>query len=216
MPDGGGLQAWAIALQAADFQWAGHPVSRAEWLGALLGLLMVLLNARINPLGWVLAIASALLYLVVFLDSRLYGQASLQIVFIVMSAWGLWQWLAPATEGAEVPRPRDAAPEVRRRCLWAGLVLWGLSGSILARATDNPAPFADAFPTAASLVGTWLLGRKYRENWAVWLLVNLSSVALFAEQQMWPTMMLYGVYALLSAWGWWVWGVKAGRGQAIG
>ena len=45
-------------------------------------------------------------------------------------------------------------------------------------------PWFDAFPTAASLVGQWLLGRKYVENWLVWLVVNVVSVATFAVSEL--------------------------------
>jgi nicotinamide mononucleotide transporter len=31
-------------------------------------------------------------------------------------------------------------------------------------------------------VGQFLLGRKFIENWAVWMLVNVVSVALFATR----------------------------------
>ena len=54
---------------------------------------MVLFNIRVNPLGWPLAIVSSLLYFLLFWNSRLYGDASLQIFFVVVAGWGWWQWL---------------------------------------------------------------------------------------------------------------------------
>jgi nicotinamide mononucleotide transporter len=200
------LGTWAAALHAVDFHWADAPVTRAEWMGAVLGLWMVVCNARVHPMGWPLAMLSSALYALVFLNSRLYGQAALQLVFIAMAAWGLWQWLRPARDGQAPPEPRGAPVAVRRQAFWATLLLWGLLGSLLARTTDNPSPYADALPTAGSLVATWLLARKYSDNWLVWLLVNLSAVLLFALQQLWPTVALYAVFAAMSAWGWWMWG----------
>ena len=200
------LGAWAAALQTIDFQWAGAPVTRAEWMGAALGLWMVVCNARVHPLGWPLAMLSSALYALVFLDSRLYGQAGLQLVFMVMAAWGLWHWLRPAGALQTPLHPRPAPAAVRRQALWAALLLWGLLGSMLAHTTDNPSPYADALPTAGSLVATWLLARQYSDNWLVWLLVNVSAVLLFAQQHLWPTVALYALFAAMSAWGWWMWG----------
>jgi nicotinamide mononucleotide transporter len=204
--DGVGLlKAAAAALQVADLELWGSPVTRAEWLGAALGLWMVVCNARVHPLAWCLAILSSLLYGLVFLDSHLYGQAALQAVFVVMAAWGLWHWLRPSTAGAPALHPRPAPPLVRRHAVLVTLLLWGLLGSLMARSTDHPAPYADALPTAGSLVATWLLARQYQDNWVAWLLVNLSAVLLFAHQRLWPTVGLYGVFAIMSAWGWWMW-----------
>lgn len=214
MSELGLLGSIAAALQATDFFWAGSPVSRAEWLGAVLGLIMVVCNARVSAWGWPLAMSSSLLYALVFLDSRLYGQAALQLVFVAMAVWGLWEWLraSPTPHGpsseppADAPlQPRLASAAVRQRCGLAALLLWGLLGTLLARTTDNPAPYADALPTAGSLVATWMLARKYQENWLAWLAVNVCAVLLFAQQRLWPTVALYAVFALMSAWGWWMW-----------
>ncbi|MFN5723957.1 MAG: nicotinamide mononucleotide transporter, partial [Betaproteobacteria bacterium] len=98
MPEDSALLAFgsvAAALQHTDLVLLGYKVSRAEWLGAALGLWMVVCNARVHPLGWPLAMISSLLYALVFMDNHLYGQATLQLVFVIMAAWGLWQWIRP-------------------------------------------------------------------------------------------------------------------------
>jgi nicotinamide mononucleotide transporter len=78
-------------------------------------------------------------------------------------------------------------------------------GGVLQRYTDTDVAFADALPTTFSLLGQYLLGRKYVENWAVWLFVNVVSMALFAYKGFWLTVVLYGIFALLSALGWRQW-----------
>ncbi len=208
MPEDSALLAFgsaAAALQRTDLVVLGYEVSRAEWLGAALGLWMVVCNARVHPLGWPLAMISSLLYALVFMDNHLYGQAALQVVFVIMAAWGLWQWIRPLDDCEAAPQPRPAPAAVRRHAALAALLLWGLLGTLMARTTDHPAPYADALPTAGSLVATWLLARKFSDNWAVWLLVTLSSLLLFAHQGLWLTVGLYSVFALMSGWGWWMW-----------
>jgi nicotinamide mononucleotide transporter len=94
-------------------------------------------------------------------------------------------------------------------CAVAMALAWPLLGAFLARVTDSDVPWWDAFPTAGSLVGQWLLGRKYVENWPVWLLVNTVSVALFAYKGLWLTVVLYAVFVLLSVAGWRAWSTQA-------
>jgi nicotinamide mononucleotide transporter len=84
-------------------------------------------------------------------------------------------------------------------------LLWPALALLLQHFTDSDVAWWDALPTALSLVGQVLLGRKYIENWGVWLVVNGVSVALFAHKALWLTCLLYAVFAVLSLWGWRAW-----------
>ena len=66
-------------------------------------------------------------------------------------------------------------------------------------------PWWDAFPTAASVLGQWLLGRKYLENWLAWIVVNVVSVGLFAYKGLWLTVILYTIFIVMSVFGWRAW-----------
>ncbi|MGA1553639.1 MAG: nicotinamide mononucleotide transporter, partial [Burkholderiaceae bacterium] len=63
-----------------------------EWLAAGLGLLGVVLGLRENIWVWPFFIASSAIYLAIYLRLNLIGQAVLMLVFILTSAWGLWNW----------------------------------------------------------------------------------------------------------------------------
>ncbi len=82
---------------------------------------------------------------------------------------------------------------------------WPGIGLFLKNYTDTDVPWWDAFPTAGSLIGQWLLGRKYVENWAAWVVVNVVSVALFAYKGLWLTVVLYLVFIAMSFIGWRAW-----------
>lgn len=203
----------------------GVPFSWLELLACVLSLAMVGFNLRVHPAGWPLAMASSVLYGLLFARSRLYGEAALQLVFVAMSAWGWAQWLRGASHADGHDGLRDAAASTRSdapalrvrslgaRGLWTValslLILWPLMGTLLAYATDSDVPYWDALPTSGSLIGQWLLGRKYVDNWPCWLLVNLVSMALFAHKALWLTVWLYALFALLSLVGWRAWLAEA-------
>ncbi len=203
--------AWALAgLQAAPLQLLGSPVTWAEGLGFVLSLAMVACNIRVNVWGWPLAIASSLLYALVFAGSKLYGEAALQGLFIAMAVWGWRQWLrghdsAGAGRSGAALRVGRLNPHQAGLAALATLAAWPLLGLVLRRATDTDVPFLDAAPTVASVTATLLLARKRIENWAVWLGVNVFSVGLFAYKGLWLTALLYAVFALLSVVGWRAW-----------
>lgn len=202
------LQALRPQFASAFTLW-GAPASWLELVAFVLALAMVGFNIRVNPLGWPLAIVSSLLYFALFWDSRLYGEANLQIFFVVVAAWGWWQWLRGTQDDGTALRVRTLGRRGLIGCAAAMAVAWPLLGAFLARVTDSDVPWWDAFPTAGSLVGQWLLGRKYVENWPVWLIVNIVSVALFAYKGLWLTVVLYAVFVLLSVAGWRAWSMQA-------
>ena len=203
---------WADPWLAPWWTAWGVPVSRLEAVAFVLSLWMVACNLRVNPLGWPLAIASSLLYGILFARYRLYGEASLQLVFVAMSLWGWWQWLRGKDEQQQALTVRNLPARGRLWSLSSLLVLWPLTGVLLDHITDSDVPYWDALPTAGSLIGQWLLARKWVDNWICWLAVNLVSMGLFAYKQLWLTVILYGVFAVLSVVGWRQWRGMVGQG----
>ena len=198
------LQA-ARPLLAPAFTLWGSPATWLELLACGLALAMVACNLRVNPAGWPLAIASSLLYAVLFADSRLYGEAGLQLFFIAIAGWGWWQWLRGRGGDGLALRVRPMTSAQRWQALVATLAAWPVLALLLARGTDSDVPWLDALPTVASVTGQLMLGRKLVENWLVWLAVNVFSVGLFAYKGLWLTALLYALFAVLSVVGWRAW-----------
>ncbi len=196
---------------AEAFTIMGSPVTWLEVVAFWLSIWMVLENFRVNPVAWPLAIVSSALYALLFLQSHLYGEASLQIVFIVVAGWGWWQWLRGTDGTGAALRVHRLTAHQRWAVAAATLAGWPLLGLLLKRATDSDVPFLDALPTVGSLAGQFLLGRKLVENWAVWLAVNVFSVGLFAYKALWLTVLLYAVFAVLSVVGWREWRKLVGQ-----
>ena len=75
---------------------AGDPYLRSLLVmgaRAVLALAMVACNMREVHWGWPLAIISSVMYFTLFWRSKLYGEASLQVFFVVVAFWGWFQWL---------------------------------------------------------------------------------------------------------------------------
>ena len=199
------LLAAAAPLLATGWVVWGAPVTALELIAFALSIAMVVLNIRVNPLGWPLAIAGSLLYFLLFWNSRLYGDASLQVFFAVVAAWGWWQWLRGSDASGQALHVRHLSGNARIGVLVAVALAWPATALFLRRFTDTDVPWWDAFPTAASVVGQWLLGRKYVESWPVWILVDVVGAALFAYKGLWLTTLLYVVFVVMAAVGWRAW-----------
>ncbi|MDP2006569.1 MAG: nicotinamide riboside transporter PnuC [Rubrivivax sp.] len=206
------LQA-ARPLLAAAFTLWGSPVTWLEIAAFVLAVAMVLANLRVKVIGWPLAIASSLLYALLFADSKLYGEATLQLFFVVIAGWGWWQWQRGTMGDGQALRVRSLNPRQRVVAAAATLAAWPLLGLLLDHTTDSDVPYFDALPTVASVTGQILLGRKFVENWPVWVGVNIVSVGLFAFKGLWLTVLLYAVFAVLAVFGWRAWQRLAAAGH---
>jgi nicotinamide mononucleotide transporter len=184
------------------------PASWAELMGAVLGIAMVVCNIRLIHWGWPLAFASSALYFLVFWGGKLYGDAVLQVFFAVMAIWGWTQWLRAVQPDGQALRVQSLNRQNTIKLIAACAIFWWATGLFLIKFTNTDVPWWDAFPTALSVVATMLLGRKYIENWPLWIVVNLVGMALFAYKGLWLTVGLYGVFTAMAVVGWQAWRVQ--------
>jgi len=166
---------------------------------------MVFCNIREIHWGWPLAIASSLLYFFIFQGSKLYGEAWLQVFFAAVALWGWFQWLRGHRADGSALRVARLSRRGLAFALLASALLWPATALLLKNVTDTDVPWWDAFPTAISVVGQFLLARKFIENWVAWMAVNTVAVGLFAYKGLWLTVGLYAVFIVLSIAGWRAW-----------
>lgn len=183
-----------------------------EIIAFTLSLICVALNAYGHILTWPLMIASSAAYAWVFQDAKLFGDAWLQGVFILLAiyAWKTWSKSAQ-TESAnnsssssfkKMPR---SWPLIGSLC-WSGLFL--IIHYLLVNHTSSDVPLIDAFLTAGSLLATYMSAQKWLENWLVWIFINSLYIALYIYKDLHLTALLYGLLIVLAGFGWLQWSKK--------
>lgn len=180
-----------------SFPLFGFATTPLELVSFALAVLTVLLNIRQNHWAWLFAIVSSATYGVVFFDARLYGDAGLQVVFIVVSVWGWHSWLhgGAGHQALRVSR-LDRAGWTAALAGW--LAGFALLAAFLKGFTDSDVPYVDGFLTAGSLVGQLLLSRKKVENWYAWIAVDILYVGLYLYKDLVLTAILYGLFVLMA------------------
>lgn len=76
---------------------------------------------------------------------------------------------------------------------------------ILIEYTDSNVPWLDSFTTALSIVGMWMLARKYIEQWFAWILVDIVCCGLYIYKDLYFTSALYGLYSIIAIFGYFKW-----------
>ena len=149
------------------------------------------------------------MFLVVFARARIYGAASLQAVYVVVSIYGWYEWLHGGKDHGRLAVSRSP----RRWTLFlaaAGTIGSVTLGLFLRHRTDAALPLPDAATTAFSLVAQWMATRKWLESWLVWIVVDVVYVAMYVSQGLFPTAGLYAAFLVLATFGYREWRTSMG------
>jgi nicotinamide mononucleotide transporter len=174
-----------------------------ETIAVVLALAYLLLAMRQNRLCWVAAFLSALIYLVIFADVKLYMEAGLQVIYAVMAIVGWVFWGQDDSEDTLAVTTRPASFHLLTLAAIGICTL--VSGAVLTTYTDAARPFIDAGTTVSAILCTWMVTRKILENWLYWIVINAVSVWLFMDRGLSLTSGLFALYIVLSVIGYLSW-----------
>lgn len=171
-------------------------MSWIEILGFVTGAASVILAVRESPWNWLVGLANNVFFFVLFWHSKLYADALLQVVYVVISVYGWWHWIRGGDEGSAL----EISGTKKQTALWLAVVtalLTGLMTYVLTTFTDSKVPFWDGLTTALSLTAQFMLSRKLLENWWVWMTADVAYVLLYCYKALYLTGILYaGFFAL--------------------
>ena len=163
-----------------------------EWIAALVILANIYLAARQNIWCWPVGVVGVSLYLYVFFTAKLYSDTLLQVFFLVMQFYGWYHWVRGgidhSTSLAAVKRLT-----VPQWCWTAAGAAAGTAalGTVMHRFTDAALPYPDAFVATVSVIAQFMMTRKVLENWTLWIVVNVVSIAIYSIKALYPTVGLY-------------------------
>lgn len=179
-------------------------MSYLEIAAVATALIMVIFQIRQSPWLYPFGIASSLMYAVLFWQWGLPATAMLQAIFVALLVYGWVYWLkhGPETPTGDVKRLGPAGWVIAIVATQVLAVVWG---SVLYKTAEANIVFADAPLAAASVLGQWLLARKYVDNWLVWIAVNAGYAGLLAYQKVYLSSGLYIVFFALAVWGYIAW-----------
>lgn len=176
-----------------------------EIVGVVFSVIYLFFSIRQNILLWPTGMISAILYMVVFYQTKFYADMGLNVYYFFISIYGWIVW----QKGKENKGRQGKIIRIQWK---QGLILTGLTtlifvgiGLILDRYTDSPIPYWDALTTALSFTATWMLARKILEHWIIWIIVDAISMGLYLYRGLYPTMILFAIYTTMAVIGYLEW-----------
>ncbi len=178
-----------------------------EITGFLIGLLYLYWEYHADPRMWFANIAMPTVSFWVYYRAGLYADFAMNCYYFVMAVYGYLAWTLGFRR-----RKRGGGLPVRhlgvRRALGAlaaGAVVYALLAYWLVEWTDSNVPWWDAFTTAMSIVATWMLARKYLEQWWAWIAVDAVCVGLYIYKDRPFYAVLYAIYTVIALFGYAKW-----------
>ena len=154
------------------------------------------------------------LYTIVFYRSGLYSDMGLQVVYLVLSIYGWYQWLRGGSGHTRLHVSR--AP--RRVWLITGVVavvFWFGLSSYTSRLPGVSLARLDSALVTVSLVAQWMMTRKILENWVLWIIADIVYVPMFIYKELYVTAGLYLVFLALAVMGLVEWRRSFARDRAM-
>lgn len=194
---------WLDPITAPLVFALGMPLSAGDLFGFATGLLCVGLTVRASIWNFPTGIVNSLTLGLVFLQTRLYADATLQVLFILLSAQGWWLWANG--RGGRPDDPVGRASPRHHALLAGGVILavpvlwWGLT------LVKGASPWIDSAITAASVAAQVLLNQRKLETWAWWIGIDLVSIPLYWSRGLPLIAVLYIVFLFMCVQGWRSW-----------
>ena len=178
-----------------------------EVLGVLTSLVYLYFSVRQIIWLWPFGILSSGLFIWIFFHSKFYADMGLQVYYLGISIYGWIYWLRGGNGQTGGQKLRVSRVSLKQ--LWAlggtALLLFFGIVAVLVYLTDSDVPWGDGFTTAASIVATWMLARKILEHWLLWIVVDAVAAALYFYKGLYPSCLLYIIYALIAITGYFQW-----------
>ncbi|MDY3790395.1 nicotinamide riboside transporter PnuC [Bacteroides fluxus] len=190
-----------------------------EIAGTLIGILYLWLEYRASIYLWIAGIIMPAVYIFVYYDAGLYADFGINIYYLgaAIYGWTMWKYgsflrrkilrkqvSGQQAESPELPITRMPARYLLPLAAAFAVAFTGIAW-ILIRFTDSNVPWLDSFTTALSIVGMWMLARKYVEQWWAWIAVDAVSAGLYIYKGLDFTAALYALYTIIAIFGYFKW-----------
>ena len=182
-----------------------------EILGTAVGIIYLWLEYRASIYLWIAGIIMPAIYIFIYYDAGLYADFGINIYYLLIALYGWVAWKTGFTlTGKKDERSRELPISSTPKSVWPKIAVAYIAAQlfitwILVEYTDSTVPVADSFTTALSIVGMWMLARKYIEQWWVWCIVDVACSALYIYKELYFTAALYAIYAIIAIFGYYKW-----------
>jgi len=155
-----------------------------EYIGVFCGIGSVWFSKKENILVYPVGLVNTILYIYISIKGKLFGEASVNLYYTVMSIYGwiLWSKRDAVKHEAILHITYSSKKEWLQQLLFFAVFYVAIYFSLTwLKNTFAPGaiPWADAFASATAYTGMWLMAKKKIESWIWWIATNCASIPLY-------------------------------------
>lgn len=197
---------WGMVL----LQILVYIVAPDSWYGVVAGIagcISVVLTAKGRWMMYPIGFIQNFTYTVLAFQNMFYGEVIEQVFYIVTMIWGMVAW------ARNMHTNEDGTQDVNTRKF--GLAEWlftivgvaigtWLFGRVLV-AMGAAQPYTDAATNVMALFAQILMVKRYREQWALWLLIDVFCIKMWWVAGNWSMVAMYVAWTANCIYGWMNW-----------
>ncbi len=170
-------------------------------IALIFGVFGVLLTIKQSIWCWLCGLTSVLASFFEFYNQRLYGDMLLQVFYFFSGIYGWYVWKKNKNTTFTIQK-------IKILIIPLLLVITMLLATVLFFILNyfkGDKVILDSILTALSLTSTYMMTKKWIENWIAWVAIDFSYIVLYASKNMWAFVALYFFYTLIAAYGYFEW-----------
>lgn len=191
----------AVVLQAVTAIWAKDDM--ISFISGMAGIISVVLCSQKKLTFYLFGFIQLATYLVVVTRERLWGEFAENIFYAVTMIAGIFIWLNNYNKAKYEVTPRELS--FKANVLIGMLFLFGTLALAfcLDIYTDDAYPWLDSISTVPAFIAQLLMIFGFREQWRYWLIVDVTSIVMWAvignpcmvmQFSLWTLNCIYGMY----------------------
>ncbi|MGZ5191159.1 MAG: nicotinamide riboside transporter PnuC [Flavisolibacter sp.] len=188
-----------------------------EYLAVISGIASVWFSRKENILVYPIGLISTTLYIYLSAKGSLFGEASVNLYYTIVSIYGWILWAKKDTQHIPLLHITWSDKKERIQQVVFFLICYAILFSALTfleKYFPGAIPWADAFASATAYVGMWLMAKKKVESWYWWIATNIASIPLYFVKDYELTSYYYIVLLVLAFFGLIEWRRKAAGGMS--
>ena len=197
---------WGMVL----LQIAVYIIAPDSWYGIVAGIagcISVVLTAKGRWMMYPIGFIQNFTYTVLAFQNKFYGEVFEQVFYVVTMIWGMVAWAKNMTIN------EDGTQDVKTRKF--GWLEWALTAAGVAVGTwgfgawlnsiGAAQAYTDAATNVMALFAQVLMVKRYREQWFLWLLIDLFCIKMWWVAGNWSMVAMYVAWTANCAYGWYNW-----------
>jgi len=172
-----------------------------DCIALITGILGVILTIFESIWCWPTALISVVISIMSFYNERLFGDMSLNVFYFFSGVYGWYYWNRRKGNAFSVSSlPLRYIPLIVLSIAAQSVIYY----FILSYFKSDQVMF-DSILTACSFTCTYLMTKKWVENWLLWVMIDGAYVFLYIIKEMPTYAILYTFFTLMAAYGFYSW-----------